>query len=78
MNSGCNVELSPLTCTANTAGVTEATAGTWWRFFKGDYGTLQAGVQYAFVKKLTYGGIGGSPNTDESIVMTSFRYLPFQ
>ncbi len=78
VNSGCNVELSPLACTANTSSVVEATAGTWYRFFKGDYGTLQAGVQYAFVKRLTYGGIGGSPNTDENIVMTSFRYLPFQ
>ncbi len=78
VNSGCNVELSPLACTSNTSSVVEATGGAWYRFFKGDYGTLQAGVQYAFVKKLTYGGIGGSPNTDENIVMTSFRYLPFQ
>ncbi len=78
VNSGCTIELSPLACTANTSSVVEATAGTWYRFFKGDYGTLQAGVQYAFVKRLTYGGIGGSPNTDENIVMTSFRYLPFQ
>ena len=77
-NSGCNVELSPLACTANTSSVVEATAGTWYRLFKGDYGTLRAGVQYAFVKKLTYGGIGGSPNADENIIMTSFRYLPFQ
>ena len=54
------------------------TLGGWWRFLKGDYGTMQTGVQYAYVQRTAFGGIGGSPKTDENILMFSYRYLPFQ
>ncbi len=77
-NAGCNIELSTLPCTANTSGIVEGTLGGWWRFLKGDYGTMQTGAQYAYVRRTAFGGIGGSPNTDENILMFSFRYLPFQ
>lgn len=77
-NAGCNIELSSLPCTANTSGVVEGTIGGWWRFLKGDFGTMQTGAQYAYVRRTAFSGIGGSPRTDENILMFSFRYLPFQ
>lgn len=78
VNSGCDVELSPLTCTGNTSGITQGTVGGWWRFLHGDFGTMQFGAQYSYTHRQAFPGVGGAPSTDENIVMVSLRYLPFQ
>ncbi len=77
-NTGCDVELSPLACTANTSGIVQGTLGGWWRFLKGGYGTLQAGAQYSYTRRSIFAGVGGNPVTDENMVFFSLRYLPFQ
>jgi TolA-binding protein len=77
-NAGCDIELSAATCTGNTSGIVQGTIGGWWRFLKGDFGTLQSGVQYSYTKRAVWSGVGGNPTTDNNIVMFSFRYLPFQ
>lgn len=77
-NAGCSVELSAGTCTANTKGIVQGTAGAWWKFLKGDFGTMQTGVQYSYTHKSIFEGVGGNPSTNENIVMFSFRYYPFQ
>jgi hypothetical protein len=80
--SGCDVELG--SCSANTSGVVEGTVGAWWRFLKGSYGTMQAGLQYEWLGRNTFRGVGAtkgsslSPSSDENIFLFSFRYLPFQ
>ena len=82
-NKGCNIE-QPISatlaipCTANTSGVIQGTVGAWWRFLKGDYGTMQAGAQYSYTRKEAFSGAGGSPKTDDNMLFFSFRYLPFQ
>jgi hypothetical protein len=78
VDSGCDVELSPLTCTGNTSGLTEGTVGAWWRFLHGNYGTMELGAQYAYVRRTTFPGVGGAPPANENMVMISFRYYPFQ
>ncbi len=78
VNSGCDIELSALTCTGNTSGLTEGTVGVWWRFLHGNYGTMQLGAQYAYLRRNIFPGVGGEPAANENIVMVSFRYYPFQ
>ncbi|HUN44037.1 MAG TPA: hypothetical protein VMU81_27410 [Acetobacteraceae bacterium] len=78
VNSGCDVELSPLTCTGNTSGLTEGTVGVWWRFLHGNYGMMELGGQYAYVRRNVFPGVGGEPSANENMVMVSFRYYPFQ
>jgi hypothetical protein len=78
VNSGCDVELSPLTCTGNTSGITQGTIGGWWRFLHGDYGTMQFGAQYSYTRRQAFQGVGGAPRADENMVMISLRYYPFQ
>lgn len=78
INTGCFVELSTRPCQANTSGVVQGTLGGWWRFLHGDYGTMQAGAQYSYTRRSTFSGVGGSPGTDNNVVMVSLRYLPFQ
>ena len=82
-NVGCNIEqpvTSPLAspCTANTAGIVQGTVGSWWKFLKGDYGTMQTGVQYSYTRRNAFQGVGGSPKTDDNMVFFSFRYYPFE
>jgi hypothetical protein len=38
---------------------------------------LTFGAKYAYIKREAFPGIGGSPTTDDSVVMTSIRYYPF-
>ncbi len=77
-NAGCETELSTGTCTMNTKAIYQATGGFWWKFLKGDYGTMQTGVQYSYTHKTIFSGVGGKPSTDENIALFSFRYYPFQ
>ena len=78
-NAGCDIELSAATtCTGNSRGIVQETVGFWWKFFHGDYGTMQAGAQYSYTDRTTFRGTGGSPHTDNNIAMFSFRYFPFQ
>jgi len=64
-------------CVANTRRIAEITTGFWQNIFKGDYGRVAVGAQYAYVKKEAFGGVGGTPKTDDNIVMTSVRYYPW-
>lgn len=77
-NAGCETELSTLGCTANTRSVMEATVGAWYRFFKGHYGTVEAGAQLAYSRRDAWKGQGGGPDTSMSQIFLDFRYLPFQ
>jgi hypothetical protein len=79
VNTGCDIELdASSTCNAQTRALDEISVGGWWRFLHGGFGTLQAGAQYSYVKKIAFSGVGGRPSTDENMVFFSLRYLPFQ
>jgi hypothetical protein len=80
-NGGGNVPGSPANCNADTRNVQEGTVGYWFRFYKGAHGTLQQGIQYSYVSRHTWQGIGdpaaGLPNSPKAIdnmFFTSFRY----
>ena len=93
--SGCYTEVLPVTsangggfvpgtaanCTADNRNLQEGTFGYWYRFYKGNRGTLQQGIQYSYVERHTWQGIGnpltglgGSPKAIDNMWFTSFRY----
>jgi len=77
-NQNCDVEVVPTggaACGAQNRNVWEASAGFWYRFFKGPFGTLQYGAQYEYLYRSTWSGHGGAPKGLDSVVMTSFRYF---
>jgi len=76
-NAGCATEGSALSCTANTRDLMEGTAGFWWKFYQGDFGSVRWGAQYEYVARNVWGGVGGGGTADNSIFMTSFRFYPF-
>lgn len=78
-NSGCRTELSAATtCGAQTRSLVNGSVGAWWRFLHGGYGTMLAGAEYSYTKRIAFHGVGGTPKTDENAVFVSLRYLPFQ
>ena len=67
-NAGCWTETGPgaggyapgslSNCSGNIKDVIEGTAGLWYSFFSGPYGTLKLGLQYSYVKLNTWTGRG--------------------
>jgi hypothetical protein len=76
-NSGCLIEGSTV-CAQNTSQVWQVAAGAWYRLFQGDFGTLALGAQASYTHRDIFDGIGGAPNTDDTMFFTSIRYYPFQ
>lgn len=78
-NSGCDSPTgTAATCVANTRSIQQAAAGFWWKYYQGEIGNLQFGLQGSYTKRNTFSGIGGDPSTDISMLFVSFRYYPYQ
>jgi hypothetical protein len=85
-NGGGNVPGSAANCNADNRNIQEGTLGYWFRFYRGVHGTLQQGIQYSYVERHTWEGIGNaaanlpnSPKAIDNMFFTSFRYyLPQQ
>jgi hypothetical protein len=80
-NGGGNVPGTASNCNSDTRNIQEGTLGYWFRFYRGSRGTLQQGIQYSYVVRHTWQGIGnpaqGLPNSPKAIDnmwFTSFRY----
>jgi peptidoglycan hydrolase CwlO-like protein len=76
-NTGCSIESPTATqlCQAQTRNIWQAQPGFWYRFYKGEHGTVQYGMSYSYTYKNTWVGAGGlSPKAIENMVMSSFRY----
>ncbi len=90
IDTGCNTEGSAATCSGQTRGLVEGSLGGWWRFMHGNWGTLEAGTQWEYIRKPAFQGtsvatVGKAtvnsivtPKTDDNEILFSFRYLPFQ
>jgi Tfp pilus assembly protein FimT len=80
-NGGGNVPGAATNCNADNRNIQEGTFGYWFRFYKGSRGMLQQGIQYSYVVRHTWQGIGdpltglsGSPKAIDNMWFTSFRY----
>lgn len=78
-NTGCDIEGDPASlCQGVNKRLWEVTGGFWKDIYNGPHGRAAVGAQGEYVKREAFEGFGGAPSTDEAIVMTSFRYYPFQ
>ncbi len=84
-NTGCGVETLPSAgngfspgalsdCTGDTRNLMETSIGFWYKPYNGEKGRFQIGSQYSYVVRHTWYGLGGSPNPNENMIFTSFRY----
>lgn len=81
--TGCNTEPvpggsfspgAPADCSGNNKDVQEITSGYWYDFYSGAKGRLRQGIQYSYIERNLWSGIGGSAKGDDNIFETSFRY----
>lgn len=77
-DAGCEVQNSTATCTGNTRLLTETSVGFWQRIYQGSWGQARFGLQYSYVERNAFSGLGGAPAAHENMLYTSFRYYPFQ
>ncbi len=77
VNLGCGIEASTLTCTGNTRRLSELTFQAWDKAFTGPWGQIRLGLQYSYVAREGFSGIGGAPEAHDNLILTSFRYYPF-
>jgi hypothetical protein len=73
--AGCFTEGG--SCSPNIKTSSEATAGFWYRFYNGKYGSTRFGMQYSYNHLTAFAGAGGKPTTDDNMIFTSIRYYPF-
>lgn len=68
---------TPSSCIANNRTLAGVTAGFWHNVYKGSYGRLAVGGEYEYIRREAFAGLGGTPATDDNIVLTSLRYYPW-
>ncbi|WP_158916322.1 hypothetical protein [Caulobacter sp. S45] len=78
VNTGCGTEASTLTCTGNTKMLEELSGGFWQKLYSGPWGQARIGLQYSYVDRVAFSGVGGAPTAHDNMIFTSFRYYPFQ
>jgi hypothetical protein len=67
-------------CDGDTRTILQGTLGFWYRFYSGPMGRMQFGVQYSYITKSTWSGVGASsgstaaPGALDNMLFTSFRY----
>ncbi len=70
--------LAGTACSGNTKSIRQATGGIWHTFYAGPAGKIKVGLQYSYTKRDGFWSfMGGAPSGNESQVLTSFRYYPF-
>jgi hypothetical protein len=94
-NTGCGIETLPSSgltagfnpggltnCNGDTKDIWEGTAGFWYKPYNGPKGRLQFGLQYSYLTKTAWAGIGtkrpvpngANPTAIDNMIFTSFRY----
>jgi hypothetical protein len=83
-NSGCFTETGPgaggfvpgslASCTADTRVMIEGTAGFWHKIHSGPKGRVQWGMQYSYLDRQAWSGVGGQPHGIDNMIFSSFRY----
>jgi hypothetical protein len=79
VNTGCySLTGTAATCIANTESVENVTLGEWWKVYTGEIGNFQIGLQYNWLERKAFGGVGGAPVAPISMGFVSFRWYPYQ
>ncbi|HMA73705.1 MAG TPA: FlxA-like family protein [Xanthobacteraceae bacterium] len=83
VNTGCNITTAASftggasNCAAINKTLSGVTVGFWQDLYKGNYGLVRGGLQYEFIRRESFDGVGGTVSTDDNIFLTSLRYYPF-
>jgi len=75
--TGCMNEVALNACSGVNRNVYEATAGYWYRIYRGAFGRIEQGNQVAYIRRNLWSGIGTAPQGSDIVIYTTLRfYLP--
>lgn len=75
--ASCTNEVALNSCDGANRNIYEATLGYWYRFYQGEYGTIEQGNQVVYVHRNLWSGIGTAPQGGDVVAYTTLRfYLP--
>jgi hypothetical protein len=78
-NSGCySLTGTAGTCIANTKSVENFTIGEWWKVYTGEIGNFQIGLQFNWLERKAFNGVGGDPIANIGMGFVAFRWYPYQ
>ncbi|MFT4115043.1 hypothetical protein [Silvibacterium sp.] len=72
--TGTGYSPTSATCGGSNKDTQEFTTGYWYNFYDGPAGRLRQSIQYSWVYRGIWSGIGGGANTSDNVLETSFRY----
>jgi hypothetical protein len=73
----CTNEVALNTCSGANRSIYEATAGYWYRLYRGAFGRIEQGNQVVYLHRNLWSGIGSAPQGGDVVVYTTLRfYLP--
>ncbi|MBV9235397.1 MAG: hypothetical protein JOZ94_06160, partial [Xanthobacteraceae bacterium] len=82
-NAGCTIVTpssfngsTPSNCIANNRRTEDVTAGFWQNVYKGQYGRVAVGMEYEYIKRESFNGVGGTVSTYDNVVFGSLRWYP--
>jgi hypothetical protein len=75
--ASCTNEVAMNGCGGANRNIYEATAGYWYRLYRGEFGRIEQGNQVVYIHRNLWSGIGTTPQGSDVVVYTSLRfYLP--
>ncbi|HET6931565.1 MAG TPA: hypothetical protein VFI45_14665 [Candidatus Acidoferrum sp.] len=75
--AACTNEVALNTCGGANRNIWEATAGYWYRLYRGEFGRIEYGNQIVYMHRNLWSGIGHTPQGGEFVVFSTIRfYLP--
>lgn len=64
-------------CNAINKQISDVTVGFWQNLYKGDFGRVATGLQWEYIKRESFNGVGGMVSTNDNVILGSIRYYPF-
>lgn len=75
--ANCTNEVALNTCSGANRNIYEATAGYWYRLYRGEFGRVEYGNQLVYMHRNLWSGIGHTPQGGDLVVSSTVRfYLP--
>jgi hypothetical protein len=75
--SNCTNEVAVNACNGANRNIYEATAGYWYRLYRGEYGRIEYGNQVVYMHRNLWSGMGATPQGGDIVAYSTIRfYLP--
>jgi hypothetical protein len=72
--AACTNEVALNTCSGANRNIYEATAGYWYRLYRGEFGRIEYGNQVVYMHRNLWSGVGNTPQGGDLVVSSTLRF----